>query len=94
VCDPQNFTDDESTRFLRDDIVKEKLANAKRLSEVDPDEYDAIFYPGGHGPVIDLPKDAENIKLANAFYRAGKIVSAVCHGPAYAKHVYLFGTRV
>ncbi|KAI5834544.1 class I glutamine amidotransferase-like protein [Schizophyllum commune Tattone D] len=74
--------DAESVEFLADDTVKQKLASAKRLSEVNPDDYAAVFYVGGHGPCIDLPDDETNIKLANAFWRAGKIVSAVCHGPA------------
>ncbi|CAE6511480.1 unnamed protein product [Rhizoctonia solani] len=74
-------TDDESVRFLQDPIVKEKLENAKRLADVDPKEYDAVFYVGGHGPMLDLPTDPDNIKLANAFFQSGKITSAVCHGP-------------
>ena len=78
----QNFTDEESVNFLKDPVVKEKFAKAKYLADVDIDEYDALFYPGGHGPVIDLAKDEENIKIANAFYRSNKLVSAVCHGPA------------
>ncbi|KAF7352839.1 putative chaperone protein HSP31 [Mycena venus] len=45
-------------------------------------DYDAIFYVGGHGPVIDLAVDPVNIKLASEFYQAGKITAAVCHGPA------------
>ncbi|KAH9071603.1 class I glutamine amidotransferase-like protein [Lactarius deliciosus] len=45
-------------------------------------DYLAVFYVGGHGPVIDLAKDEVNIELANKFYRAGKVVGAVCHGPA------------
>lgn len=45
-------------------------------------DYDAIFYVGGHGPVIDLATDPVNIQLASQFWQAGKIVSAVCHGPA------------
>ena len=75
--------DDGCTKFLRDDIVKEKLANTKYLKDVKADDYDAIFYVGGHGPVIDLPTDPVNIKLAEEVYAQGKIVSAVCHGPAY-----------
>jgi putative intracellular protease/amidase len=63
--------------------VKEKLANAERLSEIDTDGYDAVFYPGGHGPVIDLAKDPENIKIANEFHRAKKTVAAICHGVGY-----------
>ena len=74
--------DDGCTKCLRDDIVKEKLANTKYLKDVKADDYDAIFYVGGHGPVIDLPTDPVNIKLAEEVYAQGKIVSAVCHGPA------------
>ncbi|KAM6495931.1 class I glutamine amidotransferase-like protein [Amanita muscaria] len=79
----QMFQEDEtSVKFLKDETVKEKLAKAKKLSEVDAKDYDAIFYAGGHAPVIDLPEDPVNIKLASQFYQSGKIVSAVCHGPA------------
>jgi putative intracellular protease/amidase len=75
--------DEESKRFLNDDpAVKALLENAKPLSTVSVDDYSAIFYVGGHGPVIDLAKDEVNIELANKFYRAGKVVAAVCHGPA------------
>ncbi|KAG8710965.1 hypothetical protein FRC08_016496 [Ceratobasidium sp. 394] len=76
------FTDDESVKFLQDPEVKQKFATAKKLSEVDSDEYDAIFYVGGHGPVIDLATDQTNIKLASQFFNAGKPTAAVCHGPA------------
>ncbi|CUA77441.1 Glyoxalase 3 [Rhizoctonia solani] len=78
----QMFTDAESVKFLKDDLeVKQKFNNAKKLSEVDANDYDAIFYVGGHGPMIDLPVDPNNIKLANAFYQSRKLVTAVCHGP-------------
>ncbi|KAH9482967.1 Glyoxalase 3 [Psilocybe cubensis] len=78
----QAFKDEDSVKFLNDPTVKEKLANAKKLSDVQFKDYDAIFYVGGHGPVIDLPEDKDNIKLIGEFWNAGKIVSAVCHGPA------------
>jgi len=74
--------DDESKRFLNDPAVKALLENAKVLSTVNFEDYSAIFYVGGHGPVIDLATDEVNIELANKFYRAGKVVAAVCHGPA------------
>ncbi|KAI6110493.1 class I glutamine amidotransferase-like protein [Pisolithus croceorrhizus] len=67
------FKDD--LRFLDDQTVMSKLANAKKLSDVEADDYAAIFYVGGHGPVIDLPVDPINVKLASDFYRAGKVVS-------------------
>jgi putative intracellular protease/amidase len=62
---PQSFTDDESVKFLKDSTVKDKLANAKKLSDVRVNDYDAIFYIGGHGPVIDLAVDPVNIKFAS-----------------------------
>ncbi|KAF9821265.1 hypothetical protein IEO21_00873 [Rhodonia placenta] len=76
------FKDDESVKFLQDATVTEKLATAKKLSEVNPSQYDAVFYVGGHGPVLDLATDPTNIKVGNEFWRSGKITSAVCHGPA------------
>ncbi|KAL0946854.1 hypothetical protein HGRIS_013021 [Hohenbuehelia grisea] len=74
--------DKDSVKFLDDDAVKSKLASAKKLTEVNVSDYVAVFYPGGHGPVLDLPEDPVNVKLVSDFYQAGKIVSAVCHGPA------------
>jgi putative intracellular protease/amidase len=77
------FSKDEgSVKFLKDETVQSKLASAKKLSEVNVKDYDAIFYVGGHGPVLDLASDPVNAKLASDFWQAGKIVSAVCHGPA------------
>ncbi|KAI1786694.1 class I glutamine amidotransferase-like protein [Ganoderma leucocontextum] len=77
----QAFPDDVP-KFLENPAVQAKLAAAKRLADVKAADYDAIFYIGGHGPVIDLPQDPANIKLAGEFWRAGKLTTAVCHGPA------------
>ncbi|KAJ3506042.1 hypothetical protein NLJ89_g7094 [Agrocybe chaxingu] len=76
------FTDEGSVSFLNDESVKAKLANAKKLSEVSSKDYDAIFFVGGHGPVVDLAFDPVNAKLISDFWKEGKVVSAVCHGPA------------
>ncbi|KIP07699.1 hypothetical protein PHLGIDRAFT_105298, partial [Phlebiopsis gigantea 11061_1 CR5-6] len=76
------FTDDESVRFLADETVKTKLATAAVLADVRAADYDAVFYVGGHGPVLDLATDPVNVALASQFFQAGKITSAVCHGPA------------
>ncbi|KAF7351267.1 Glutathione-independent glyoxalase HSP31 [Mycena sanguinolenta] len=73
-------SDPECIKFLADETVKSKLASAKKLSE--REDYDAVFYVGGHGPVMDLAVDPINIKLASEFYQAGKITAAVCHGSA------------
>ncbi|KAG8947101.1 hypothetical protein FRC04_010952 [Tulasnella sp. 424] len=77
----QTFTDDESVKFLKDDVVKNKLANAFKLTDVKEADYAAVFYPGGHGPVIDLATDPASIKLSSDFFQAGKPTAAVCHGP-------------
>jgi len=74
--------DEESVKFLKDEIVQSKFAKAKKLSEIQVKDYDAIFYVGGHGPVIDLAFDSVNAKLASEFWQSGRIVSAVCHGPS------------
>ncbi|RXW17446.1 hypothetical protein EST38_g8416 [Candolleomyces aberdarensis] len=78
----QTYTDDDSVKFLNDTDVKRKLANAKKLSEVRVEDYDAIFYIGGLGPAIDLATDPVNAKLASEFWNSQKIVSGICHGPA------------
>ncbi|GLB33751.1 putative DJ-1/PfpI family protein [Lyophyllum shimeji] len=79
----KQFTEDvESVNFLKDGKVKEKFEKAKEIAKVNPADYDAIFYVGGHGPVLDLAFDKNNAALASQMYQAGKIISAVCHGPA------------
>jgi putative intracellular protease/amidase len=75
-----SFKDDAG--FLSDPAVVDKFASAKKLSEVNAAEFDAVFYVGGQGPVLDLASDSVNAKLASDFYNSGKITSAVCHGPA------------
>ncbi|KAF8640028.1 hypothetical protein AX17_001270 [Amanita inopinata Kibby_2008] len=62
----QAFANDEdSVKFLNDETVKAKFASTKKLTEINVKDYDAIFYVGGHGPVIDLSQDPDNIKLAS-----------------------------
>ncbi|KAH7099223.1 ThiJ/PfpI [Auriculariales sp. MPI-PUGE-AT-0066] len=84
--------DASATKFLTDETVQAKLANAMTLDQVDPLRYDAVFYPGGHGPVIDLPFNALNAKIASTIFQNGKIVSAVCHGPAYVMRALVGAT--
>lgn len=77
---PENVT--ESTkRFRTDPLVQAALANTKKLDDVSADDYDAVFYPGGHGTMWDLPNHAASIALLEAFIRAGKPIGAVCHAP-------------
>lgn len=73
-------------RFRKDAAVQKSLANTVKLSIVSAEDYDAVFYPGGHGPLWDLAEDANSISLIEAIYAAGKPVAAVCHAPAVLRH--------
>ena len=82
--EPENQTD-SSKRFHQDSALKEKLSKTLKLSEVKADDYDAVFYPGGHGPLWDLSDDPVSIKLIETFWAQGKPVAAVCHAPIALK---------
>lgn len=69
-------------RFLGDKRGQAAFANTVKLSNISADEYDAVFYPGGHGPLWDLAKDRHSIALIETMHGAGKPVAAVCHGTA------------
>ncbi|KAF1066289.1 MAG: General stress protein 18 [Pseudomonas citronellolis] len=88
--DPKSDDEDAQTaatrRFRDDPAAQAVLANTLRLSEVREQDYDAIFYPGGHGPLWDLAEDPDSIALIEAFANAGKPVSAVCHAPGVLRH--------
>ena len=73
-------------RFKKDTATQEKLSHTLPLSAVDESEYDAVFFPGGHGPMWDLAEDKDAIKLVEAFYYNKKPVAAVCHAPAVFRH--------
>ncbi|NEM97527.1 type 1 glutamine amidotransferase domain-containing protein [Pontibacter burrus] len=84
--DPKSTEPDAQTeatkRFYEDEDLQHKLSKTKKLSEIKAQDYDAVFYPGGHGPLWDLANDQDSIRLIEAFYNAKKPVAAVCHGPA------------
>lgn len=72
-----------SNRRFKDDAADQSaFSNTAKLSAINADEYDAVFYPGGHGPLWDLATDEHSGKLILDFYNNGKPVGAVCHGPA------------
>lgn len=74
-------------RFKKDKDLQELLAHTHKLSEVKADDYDAVFYPGGHGPLWDLATDKDSIALIENFYNTQKPVTLVCHAPAALKNV-------
>ena len=84
--DPKSEEPDAQTeatkRYYSDKALKEKIANTQKLSEMNAEDFDAVFYPGGHGPMWDLYDDEDSISLIQDFWSAGKPVAAVCHAPS------------
>lgn len=74
-------------RFHSDEALKAKLSDSLKLSEVQEGEYDAVFYPGGHGPLWDLAEDKSSISLIESFHQNNKPIAFVCHSPAALVHV-------
>lgn len=89
--DPNSTVPDAQTaateRFNQDSKAKQALANTIPLSQVSAGDFDAIFYPGGHGPLWDLAEDSDSINLIMAFAEQKKPIGAVCHAPAVLRHV-------
>jgi putative intracellular protease/amidase len=88
--DPKSATPDFQTpatvRFNEDTETQEILSKTIALETVQQADYDAVFYPGGHGPLWDLAEDKHSIALIESFYNHNKPVAAVCHAPAIFKH--------
>ncbi len=84
--DADNAQTEATKRFKGDDDAQKELANTEVLSTVSADGFDAIFYPGGHGPLWDLAEDGDSKKLIETFAASDRPVGAVCHAPAVLKH--------
>lgn len=78
---PENQTE-ATKRFKGDDALQALLADTRKLSEVSASDFDAVFFPGGHGPLWDLSSDPDSLRLIGDFWKNGKPVAAVCHAPA------------
>ena len=82
-----SFQTELTHRFEADAAAKAQLASTVRLDSVKQEDYDTVFYPGGHGPMWDLAEDQNSIKLLESFLAAGKTVALVCHAPGVLRHV-------
>ncbi|NWD25736.1 type 1 glutamine amidotransferase domain-containing protein [Pseudomonas yamanorum] len=82
-----SFQTDVTRRFEKDAAATAQLANTVRLDSVSQADFDAVFYPGGHGPLWDLAEDPKSIQLIEAFLAAGKPAALVCHAPGVLRHV-------
>ena len=77
-----DFQTDDTRRFDDDKAAQNELASTAKLADMNVEEFDAVFYPGGHGPLWDLHNDKHSIALIEGFIAAEKPVAAVCHAPA------------
>ncbi len=82
-----DFQTDLTRRFESDPEAQAALADTVRLDSVSAAEFDAVFYPGGHGPLWDLAEDEDSVRLIEDTLRAGKPVALVCHAPGVLRHV-------
>lgn len=89
--DPKSDAPDAQTesteRFKNDPEAQQALANTVKLAEVQADDYDGLFYPGGHGPLWDLAESRDSIALLEAFAQSNKPFGLVCHAPGVLRHV-------
>ena len=84
--DAPDAQSDDTRRFRADAAAVAALAHTRKLSDVAADDFDAVFYPGGHGPLWDLAEDRDSIALVEKTYAAGKPLAAVCHAPGIFRH--------
>ncbi len=85
--DSADFQTELTQRFKTDPAAQRELANTLKLDSVRQDDFDTVFYPGGHGPLWDLAESQTSIALIEAFNRAGKPIGFVCHAPGVLRHV-------
>lgn len=89
--DPKSNLPESSTpatkRFYGDEAVQQKLRQSLMLKDLNQKDFDAVFYPGGHGPLWDLAEDKNSAGLIESFYNNNKPIAFVCHAPAVLKNV-------
>ncbi|EHL24610.1 MULTISPECIES: type 1 glutamine amidotransferase domain-containing protein [unclassified Acidovorax] len=84
--DDEDAQTDATRRFKADAEAQKQLASTVPLSSVKAEDFDAVFYPGGHGPLWDLAEDAQSIALIEKTFAAGKPLALVCHAPGVLRH--------
>jgi putative intracellular protease/amidase len=84
--DEEDFQTNATKRFKTDSDAQSVLANSLKLADVSAADFDAVFYPGGHGPLWDLAEDRDSIELIETMSSANKTIAAVCHAPAVFMH--------
>lgn len=90
---PENQTP-AMARFKKDPAAQKVFATTQKLKDMRSEDFDAVFYPGGHGPMWDLAEDEDSISLIESFYNSGKPVAAVCHAPGVLHRVKYKGEPI
>jgi putative intracellular protease/amidase/predicted enzyme related to lactoylglutathione lyase len=90
---PENQTP-AMARFKKDAAAQKALANTVQLADMKAEDFDTVFYPGGHGPMWDLAESPTSIALLEAFYNSGKPIALVCHSPGVLRHVTYQGASL
>ena len=89
--DPKSDEPDNQTpaqvRFKKDSAAQKALSQTSKLADMKSEDFDTVFYPGGHGPMWDLAESQDSIKLLESFYNSGKPIALVCHSPGVLRHV-------
>lgn len=88
--EPENQTP-AMTRFKKDEQAKKEFSATIKLADMKAEDFDTVFYPGGHGPMWDLAEDRNSIKLLESFYNSEKPIALVCHAPGVLRHVTFKG---
>ncbi|MFA0812758.1 type 1 glutamine amidotransferase domain-containing protein [Microbulbifer epialgicus] len=84
--DEPDFQTEATKRFHQDPDAQQVLATTAKLADMKESDFDAVFYPGGHGPLWDLAEDKKSISLIENFFAADKPIGAVCHAPGIFRH--------
>jgi putative intracellular protease/amidase len=87
---PENQTP-AMARFKQDKAAQQALANTVKLADMKAENFETVFYVGGHGPLWDLAESAVSIALLESFYNSGKVIALVCHSPGVLRHVMYQG---
>lgn len=89
--DPKSDTPDTQTpdtlKYKSDTALLALMSNTTKLSKINANEFDAVFYPGGHGPLWDLTTDKDSIRLLESFWNNNKPIATVCHSPSVLLHI-------
>ena len=83
---PENQTS-AMARFKQDKIAQNDLAHTVKLADMKSEDFDTVFYVGGHGPMWDLAESPVSVALLESFYNSGKPIALVCHSPGVLRHV-------